>query len=178
MTKFESTQKITPLLGVILIFSLIMTELIIIGTSHEAIGDYFQGSGPNFNDGRTAFWVAIGIGFFELALFWLFTRNPLKVRISPAGISYFCFPYLRKEKTIKWHQVEYITFTKVSPIGDFGGWGYRVNLAKKRRGYVMADGPALVIKKADKKYELIFTINHPKQAKLALKNLNKWNDEA
>ncbi|MEY3385326.1 MAG: hypothetical protein RIR53_137, partial [Bacteroidota bacterium] len=43
--------------------------------------------------------------------------------------------HLFSERTIRWSDVESVTIRKVSPFGEFGGWGIRWNLGKKM-GYV------------------------------------------
>lgn len=63
-------------------------------------------------------------------------QTKLKIWIDEKGIRLRMPPFhLFSERTIRWNEVESVTIRKVSPFGEFGGWGIRWNLGKKM-GYV------------------------------------------
>jgi hypothetical protein len=63
-------------------------------------------------------------------------QTKLKIWIDDKGLRLRMPPFhLFSERTIRWNEVESATIRKVSPFGEFGGWGIRWNLGKKM-GYV------------------------------------------
>ena len=63
-------------------------------------------------------------------------QTRLKIWIDDKGLRLRMPPFhLFSERTIRWNEVESVTIRKVSPFGEFGGWGIRWNLGKKM-GYV------------------------------------------
>ena len=51
----------------------------------------------------------------------------LKTTIDETGISYQLFPFHLKTKKIGWGDIQRAYVRKYSPIGEFGGWGYRIS---------------------------------------------------
>lgn len=150
-------------LMVLIGFSALSSLLITAAVEREALSDYFI-NGVRYEEGFEVVLTLIGLLVLNLALYFIFLRQPLVVRMNPEGIHYFCFPYLRRERSIGWREIENADIVEIHPLTDFGGWGYRMNWGKKKRGYVMKGGPALrVIKKSDS-IERIFTINDPEKA--------------
>lgn len=78
----------------------------------------------------------------------------LQVDIDPHGVRVRFAPFHRTPRTFAWTDVERIIIRKVSPFGEFGGWGIRWNFSKTT-GYVwrgthgldlrMRDGRRVVI---------------------------------
>jgi len=63
-------------------------------------------------------------------------QTKLKIWMDDKGLRLRMPPFhLFSERTIRWNEVESATIRKVSPFGEFGGWGIRWNLGKKM-GYV------------------------------------------
>ena len=63
-------------------------------------------------------------------------QTKLKIWIDDNGLRLRMPPFhLFSQRTIRWSEIESATIRKVSPFGEFGGWGIRWNLGKKM-GYV------------------------------------------
>lgn len=79
---------------------------------------------------------AVFTGLTTLAIGIAMGSTVLKIWINDAGIRLRLPPFhLFTERMIPWSDVESITIRKVSPFGEFGGWGYRWSFGKKT-GYV------------------------------------------
>lgn len=90
------------------------------------------------SDGQEPFEIlpAAGGALVSSAILAAMWRTTLKIWIDDSGIRLRMPPFhLFSERTIRWSDVESVTIRKVSPFGEFGGWGYRWNLGKKI-GYV------------------------------------------
>ncbi len=75
-------------------------------------------------------------GIVTAAILSALWQTRLKIWIDEKGIRLRMPPFhLFSERTIRWNEVESVTIRKVSPFGEFGGWGIRWNLGKKM-GYV------------------------------------------
>lgn len=88
-------------------------------------------------------------------LVWImFWRSTLNVVIDAAGVQVRFTPFHRKPRVFAWTDVERVIIRKVSPFGEFGGWGIRWNFGKTT-GYVwrgttgidlrMRDGRRIVV---------------------------------
>ena len=64
-----------------------------------------------------------------LAIYFLFKLDTI---IGPGGIQYKFFPFHIKYRKIPWQRVRDIKVITYNPIRDYGGWGYRLTLRKKR----------------------------------------------
>ena len=51
----------------------------------------------------------------------------LTTTIDETGIYYRFFPFHFKTKKVGWGEIERAYVRKYSPIGEFGGWGYRIS---------------------------------------------------
>ena len=82
-------------------------------------------------------WITVFIQFLitgTIAVIMWFTR--LHVTIADEGIRIKMPPFhLGGGRLIVWSDIQSITLRKVSPFGEFGGWGIRWNLGN-RMGYV------------------------------------------
>ena len=64
------------------------------------------------------------------ATFWFLFK--LETRIDDEGVSYRYMPFHRKPRLRRWDKIKSIKVRKYNPIKEFGGWGYRIGLRKKR----------------------------------------------
>jgi hypothetical protein len=90
------------------------------------------------SDGQEPFEIlpAAGGALVSSAVMIALWQTTLKIWINDTGIRLRMPPFhLFSERTIRWSDIEMVTIRKVSPFGEFGGWGYRWNLGKKT-GYV------------------------------------------
>jgi len=62
--------------------------------------------------------------------FWFLFK--LEIRIDESGIQYRYLPFHRKARTRSWKEIRSISVRKYNPILEYGGWGYRIGLRKKR----------------------------------------------
>lgn len=56
----------------------------------------------------------------------------LTVIIDKTGVQYKFFPFHIKYRTLSWDKISAIDIVTYNPIKDFGGWGYRLTLRKKK----------------------------------------------
>lgn len=97
----------------------------------------------------------------------LYTR--LQVTIADEGIRIKMPPFhLGGGRLIVWSDIQSITLRKVSPFGEFGGWGIRWNLGN-RMGYVWngKQGMELALKNGKR---VVVTLTDMQGARQALVN--------
>lgn len=102
-----------------------------------------------------------------ITLFMLYTR--LQVTIADEGIRIKMPPFhLGGGRLIVWSDIQSITLRKVSPFGEFGGWGIRWNLGN-RMGYVWngKQGMELALKNGKR---VVVTLTDMQGARQALVN--------
>lgn len=82
-----------------------------------------------------------------LLLSLFFGRSTLTVGIDDDGVSVRFRPFHRRPRRFAWDEIERIAVRKVSPLGEFGGWGIRYGWGRKT-GYVWngAEGIALSLR--------------------------------
>lgn len=78
--------------------------------------------------------VGLHAGIFG-SLWVVMWRSTLHIDISTDGVQIRFTPFHRTPRTFAWGDVERIIVRKVSPFGEFGGWGIRWNFSKVT-GYV------------------------------------------
>lgn len=76
--------------------------------------------------------------FVSIFFFMLLSVAPifffkLKTRIDEKGIHYRFFPFHRSLKTILWSEIKLIYVRKYDAISEYGGWGLK-GFLKKRKG--------------------------------------------
>lgn len=126
-------------LGVML-FSILFTGGLVTLVEHELGASDLQ---------HPSTWIPVLVQFLitgTIALTMWFTR--LHVTIVDEGIRVKMPPFhLGGGRLIVWSDIQSITLRKVSPFGEFGGWGIRWNLGN-RMGYVWngKQGMELVLK--------------------------------
>lgn len=79
-----------------------------------------------------------------LLLSLLFGRSTLTVEIDDDGVSVRFRPFHRRPRRFAWDEIERIAVRKVSPLGEFGGWGIRYGWGRKT-GYVWDGTEGLVL---------------------------------
>ncbi|HEA29024.1 MAG TPA: hypothetical protein ENH91_03360 [Leeuwenhoekiella sp.] len=62
--------------------------------------------------------------------FWFLFK--LETRIDEHGIQYRYLPFHRKPRLRSWDKIRSVSVRKYNPILEYGGWGYRIGLRKKR----------------------------------------------
>ncbi|ASV31322.1 hypothetical protein CJ263_14485 [Maribacter cobaltidurans] len=72
--------------------------------------------------------------FFVLVILVLVYRIALSTQIDEKGIHFRFFPFQRNNKVILWADMDKCYTRKYSPIGEFGGWGYR-GIGRKKKAY-------------------------------------------
>lgn len=90
------------------------------------------------------YWIAFLI--FPLAILFLF--GSLKVEFNQNGIHYKMFPFVNKK--LAWNEIEKYEIVKISPLGDFLGWGFRYS-SKYGWSYILDTQYAIAIQKMDGK---------------------------
>lgn len=94
--------------------------------------------GKLINEGKMEeFWLFVpGFTLFLAAVFYLVFLMPAEVKINRSGVHYRYKPWVRKWKTFKWSEIKSVEEKSIEPIGDYGGYGYRITL-KGNKGIVM-----------------------------------------
>jgi hypothetical protein len=109
-------------------------------------------------------WPLVPVGV--LATLAAVTCTVFRVTIGPHGIraaALLGLPFLR----VKREDIAEVSTTRVSPLGDFGGWGYRIR-GRGDTGVVTRSGPALVVTTVDGR-TLTVTVPHADDAAAALR---------
>lgn len=74
--------------------------------------------------------VSIALGFTSLILIWILFFLKLNTKIDEQGIHYSFWPFIARSKVIDWSEIKECYVRKYSPLGEYGGWGYRIRLGK------------------------------------------------
>lgn len=105
----------------------------------------------------------------QVGVYFLVFNTPLEIKVSAAGMHYKYFPFVWKEKTISFSEIAEWHMRKISPFGEFGGWGYRKKWGKnKATGLVLKDGKGIELKKTDGK-RLVFSSANAEMFAIALR---------
>ena len=97
---------------------------LIIGIATLAPFAALMGIGRHRSITTTAVITELGVALFVIVLL---RACHLKTNIDETGITYQMFPFHLKPKKIGWGEIERAYVRKYSPIGEFGGWGYRIS---------------------------------------------------
>ena len=62
--------------------------------------------------------------------FWFLFK--LETQIDENGISYRFYPFQRRFRFSSWADMQQVTIRTYNPILEYGGWGYRISLHKKK----------------------------------------------
>lgn len=98
--------------------------------------------------------ILIGLFLFIIAIYFLVFEMKAETRIDTQGISYKYWPMVPKWKLIPWREIESTEVRKITPLTDYGGWGYK--FGKSGGGIILSD-EALIIKRKGKKNFVIST---------------------
>lgn len=97
---------------------------------------------------------------FEIALFGIIILFilliKLKTRIDENGVYVSFFPFISKA-LYTWDDIYSIKTTKYSPIGDYGGWGYRVSFKGKGKAFNIKGNKGIFLVTTDGKKRMIGT---------------------
>ncbi|MDC7998790.1 hypothetical protein [Gilvibacter sediminis] len=74
--------------------------------------------------------VSISIAITLGMIVYLLVLLRLETRIDEQGISYGFEPLPGKMNHKSWDEIENLYVREYSPIGEYGGWGYRVSFSK------------------------------------------------
>lgn len=107
--------------------------------------------------------VIILILFFS---FWFLFK--LETRIDEQGIHYRYRPFHRKSRFRSWDKVREIKIRQYNPIREYGGWGYRIGLRKKRALNVKGNQGIQIVYKNGR--QLLLGTQRPNDAKNAIQS--------
>lgn len=166
MRTFISVQRMPSWMLLLLFVSAVVPILIIFGVGYDEYTLY-RDTGEISPELEEMLQALVIILITYVSIYFVLFLPPLKVRINHEGIHYFCFPYLRKGKSITWKEIKNVEIVQVNPLGDFGGWGYRATW-KGNRGYILKGGPAIKIERKASDKTMTLTINQAEQAQRVL----------
>ncbi|WP_143736414.1 hypothetical protein [Moheibacter sediminis] len=90
------------------------------------------------------YWVV----FLILPLVIIFLSVNLKVEFNKNEIHYTLFPFVNKK--LAWNEIDKYEIVKISPLGDFMGWGFRYS-SKYGWSYILDTKYAIAIQKKNGK---------------------------
>lgn len=124
---FNETQKFSQLWILILlsVTGLIMITLFGFGIYKQIIQGQQFGNNPMSNNGLIFTFIACALLF--VGIFTLILSARLTTIIDENGISYKFSPFHFSFRNISWNSIEKHEVIKYKPIGDYGGWGIRIN---------------------------------------------------
>jgi len=87
----------------------------------------------------------------------LFMVIQLRTRIDEKGVHYAFYPIHRSMRTIPWKQIKSCHVRKYNPIGEFGGWGYKITFGKHKKALNVRGNMGIQLEYNDGKRLLIGT---------------------
>ncbi|MBL1144557.1 MAG: hypothetical protein HND54_06425 [Bacteroidetes bacterium] len=114
------------------------------------------------------------LGLF-LLIITLFLFIQLKTRIDDRGIHFQFFPFHFSMKTYTWDEIYSAEAIKYSPIGDYGGWGYRISFRGKGKAYSTRGDKGIKIILKDGKTRMIGTQKMEEANSCILQYIQKKN---
>lgn len=112
--------------------------------------------------------VSIIAMIIEVLVYLLIFNTALQIHIDNMGIHYKYRPFIWNEKTLSYAEITQWKKRKISPLGEFLGWGYRKNNRKKTTGLVLKDGQGFEFIKSDGT-TLIMTSENAEMMAIALR---------
>jgi len=122
MRIFKEEQKFTQLW--LYILSIISFAVLIV-----VVAKAYVGSNGYNNDSLIGLIVVLGS---MILVYGLILSFKLKTRIDEKGIYYRLIPFHLSIKFIAWHELNKAYVRKYDPISEFGGWGMKVRLLKRK----------------------------------------------
>jgi len=120
--------------------------------------------------------IGLGVIFFSLVLVnYLLTGTSLKTEINNEEIKIKFLPFIIKDKIIKWEDLSLCYVRQYSPIGEYGGWGYRFGIMGKGKAFNIKGNMGLQLQFNDGKNLLIGT-QKAEELKQFLKNINQYKE--
>lgn len=107
------------------------------------------------------------------AVYFLVFALPALTRVSQRGIEVQYRPFIWNWKVFAWHDIKSLKMQAINPIGDFGGWGYRMSF-KGKRGIIMGNGSALRIETKEGK---VFVLTTNRKTELMRAVSSFWNED-
>lgn len=107
--------------------------------------------------------------FLILPLGILLFFGYLKVRLDDEGIQYSMPPFVKRK--LKWSEIEKYEIVKISPLGDFLGWGIRYS-SEFGWSYILDTDYAIAIQKKNGK-KIALSIDDKEKALSYLKSITK-----
>ncbi len=161
-TFYEEQQFNQPWLKILFFFILVVSLIpLIIFMNQE---DFYTNS--------EEFWLLFLTNTLLVFLFLFLIRVlKLKIKIDTHGIHYAFYPFRNSLKTITWREIKSCQVVSYSPIGDYGGWGYRISLKKGRALNVKGNKGIKIELLTGKK--LLLGTQKPLEAKEAIANFKK-----
>jgi hypothetical protein len=120
MKTFEENQTFvkTPIFGLLILFYM--------GILFYQIFQYYQTESEEL-------WWSITITSFVFSITTvLFILMKLSFKIEPSGVSFKYVPFINTYRKISFDEMVSIEVKRINPLIEFGGWGYRFNLFKKK----------------------------------------------
>jgi len=69
------------------------------------------------------------------AILWLFSAMKLQVELNDDGVRFRYPPLVRRWRGIGKSEIVYYKVGKYNPIVDYGGWGIRISILKRKKAY-------------------------------------------
>lgn len=122
--EYRDQFRIPPVFLIVMGISLTTTLTIIISVGWTDLAAFF--SGRTTEEGPTLFWVLLSVialeaGVAAMIMSWC------RLRINARGVGVIYRPFVWSWKWRSWSDIHSASVAKLSPIGDFGGWGLRIN---------------------------------------------------
>lgn len=95
-------------------------------------------------------------------LYFILLNPNAHTRIDTQGVHYKYFPFIRNWKIISWSDITKIMVKPISPLSDFGGWGYR--WGRKRKGIILSGDNAIYMELKNGR-QFVITTKLPEQAR-------------
>jgi hypothetical protein len=110
-----------------------------------------------------------------IAINYLFIFSKLETKINSNGIYIKYFPFHFKYQHYTWEDLEKIYVRQYSPIGEYGGWGYRISIIGKGRAFNTSGdmGLQLIFKNGKK---LLIGTQKALEIRELLQNLNRYSE--
>ena len=135
-SEYNERSTITDLgLKVLLASSAIMSTGIMLAV-------YIQAD-RNGEDTTELLWALALVLVMEVVLFFLIFFSLMIIDGSHEGIQVRYRPFMIRNRVFLWKEVSAWQIRKVSPFGEFGGWGLRRSFRKKKTGLITGGGKAL-----------------------------------
>lgn len=107
-----------------------ITFLILIAVSLLSMYAAYNYTRKHTIDGENVLQIVVFI--LPVAVAFLISKLSLRTRIDEHGIQYQFFPFHLSYKQLKWSEISTCFVRKYRPIAEYGGWGFRISLFRKR----------------------------------------------